>query len=220
MSSSCFKPSLPLKPTDQSVRLTAMKITHSDTREHILITGEQLCLRRGFNGMGLIELLKVAEVPKGSFYYYFQSKEAFGVAMIERYFALYHHRFRDFLDNHQGNQRQRIVDYYQQALDNFCQKGGVTGCLSLKLSAEVCDLSEPMRMALDSGSKSLLSTLCNALKRAQLQEELTLEISAEPCAQTLYSLWLGASLQSKISRDISSIANALAEIKRMLPPPL
>ncbi|RAP72019.1 HTH-type transcriptional repressor NemR [Candidatus Erwinia dacicola] len=37
--------------------------------------------------MGLIELLKQAEVPKGAFYHYFLSKEAFDVAMLERYFA-------------------------------------------------------------------------------------------------------------------------------------
>ncbi|MFQ5727810.1 MAG: TetR/AcrR family transcriptional regulator, partial [Salmonella enterica] len=57
------------------------KQTEHDTREHLLATGEQLCMQRGFTGMGLSELLKTAQVPKGSFYHYFRSKEAFGVAM-------------------------------------------------------------------------------------------------------------------------------------------
>ena len=57
--------------------------TEHDTREHLLATGERLCMHRGFTGMGLSELLKTAEVPKGSFYHYFRSKEAFGVAMLE-----------------------------------------------------------------------------------------------------------------------------------------
>ncbi|RJX83668.1 TetR/AcrR family transcriptional regulator, partial [Escherichia coli] len=34
----------------------------------------QAGLQRGFTGMGLSELLKTAEVPKGSFYHYFRSK--------------------------------------------------------------------------------------------------------------------------------------------------
>ena len=68
------------------------KHTEHDTREHLLATGEQLCLQRGFTGMGLSELLKTAEVPKGSFYHYFRSKEAFGVAMLERHYAAYHQR--------------------------------------------------------------------------------------------------------------------------------
>ena len=34
-------------------------------------------------------VLTAAEVPKGSFYHYFGSKEAFGQALLERYFELY-----------------------------------------------------------------------------------------------------------------------------------
>jgi len=196
-----------------------MKSTRYDTREHLLITGEQLCIQRGFNGMGLIELLKVAEVPKGSFYHYFPSKEAFGVAMLERYFAIYHQYLREYLEDHQGNQRQRLLDYYQQSLTTFCQDHSFAGCLSVKLSAEVCDLSEPMRIALDAGSKALISTLSTALERAERQGSLQLSISPETCAQNLYMLWLGASLQSKISRDNRPLVNAWQEMTRMLPEP-
>lgn len=196
-----------------------MKTTRYDTREHILMTGEQLCVQRGFNGMGLIELLKVAEVPKGSFYHYFASKEAFGVAMLERYFALYHKRLREYLEESQGNQRQRILDYYQQSLNTFCQEYAFAGCLSVKLSAEVCDLSEPMRIALNAGSKALIATLTAALERAEQQGSLRLFNTPEACAQNLYTLWLGASLQSKISRDSTPLVNALQEMTRMLPEP-
>lgn len=209
-----------MKPTDWSVTVSRMKTTRHDTREHILITGEQLCVQRGFNGMGLIELLKVAEVPKGSFYHYFPSKEAFGVAMLERYFAGYHHRFLTWLDDHQGNQRQRILDFYAQALAHHCQETAYAGCLSVKLSAEVCDLSEPMRVALDNGSKALVATLTQAIHRAVEQGNLTLTSSAEATAQNLYTFWLGASLQSKISRDRTPLVNALQEMQRMLPEPL
>ena len=65
------------------------KHTEHDTREHLLATGERLCLQRGFTGMGLSELLKTAGVPKGSFYHYFRSKELFGVALLERYYEDY-----------------------------------------------------------------------------------------------------------------------------------
>ena len=62
-------------------------VQRNETREHLLATGEQVCLQRGFTGMGLSEMLALAEVPKGSFYHYFRSKEAFGVALLERYFV-------------------------------------------------------------------------------------------------------------------------------------
>ena len=52
-------------------------------------------MHRGFTGMGLSELLKTAEVPKGSFYHYFRSKEAFGVALLENHYAGYLQRLVD-----------------------------------------------------------------------------------------------------------------------------
>ncbi|QZQ48521.1 TetR/AcrR family transcriptional regulator [Erwinia persicina] len=191
------------------------KTTRFDTREHLLDTGERLCLRSGFNGMGLIALLKEAEVPKGSFYHYFPSKEVFGVAMLERYFARYHLRLQAYLDDHQGNSRQRVLDYYSQSLSH-CQESHFAGCLSVKLSAEVCDLSEAMRSALHAGSAPLIATLKNALDKAQLQGTLSRKIDCAACAQTLYMLWLGASLQSKICRDNAPLQNAWQEMTRIL----
>ena len=88
------------------------KHTEHDTREHLLATGEQLCLQRGFTGMGLSELPKTAEVPKGSFITTFVPKEAFGVAMLERHYAAYHQRLTELLQSGEGNYRDRILAYY------------------------------------------------------------------------------------------------------------
>ncbi len=108
--------------------------TEHDTREHLLATGE-LLMHRGFTGMGLSELLKTAEVPKGSFYHYFRSKEAFGVALLERHYAGYHsavdHPFRQWS---LGNYRDRLLAYYRETLNQFCQQGIISGCLTVKLS--------------------------------------------------------------------------------------
>ncbi|WP_455810911.1 TetR/AcrR family transcriptional regulator [Pseudomonas graminis] len=191
------------------------KTTRFDTREHLLDTGELLCLQRGFNGMGLIELLKQAAVPKGSFYHYFPSKEVFGVAMLERYFARYHQRLQDYLDDHQGDSRQRVLDYYHQSL-SYCEESHFAGCLSVKLSAEVCDLSEAMRSALHAGSTALMDTLKAALDKAQQQGTLHADVNSASCAQTLYTLWLGASLHSKICRDNAPLLNAWQEMTRIL----
>lgn len=44
--------------------------------QHLLETGYTLVARAGFSGIGLQEILSAADVPKGSFYHYFPSKEA------------------------------------------------------------------------------------------------------------------------------------------------
>lgn len=192
--------------------------TRFDTREHVLETGERLCTQRGFTGVGLIELLKEAGVPKGSFYYYFPSKEAFGVALLERYFARYVQRFQAWFDEQPEQPRQRLLDYYQQSMSNWCQDSGFAGCLSVKISAEVCDLSEAMRNALQQGSLALIAVIARVLQQAEQRGQLTLIAGADKTAERLYILWLGASLHSKICRDNAPLINAWEEMARMLPP--
>nr|VUD30669.1 transcriptional regulator [Raoultella sp. NCTC 9187] len=147
------------------------KHSECDTREHILATGEQLCMHRGFTGMGLSELLKTAEVPKGSFYHYFRSKEAYGVALLEHHYAGYLQRLVEHFAHGEGNYRDRLLAYYQHTLTQFCQQGIISGCLTVKLSAEVCDLSESMRTEMDKGASQIITLLGEALEKGRQGRE-------------------------------------------------
>ncbi|QFH71330.1 TetR/AcrR family transcriptional regulator [Enterobacter sp. E76] len=195
------------------------KIAEHDTREHILATGEQLCLHRGFVGMGLSELLKTAEVPKGSFYHYFRSKEAFGVAMLERYYTAYHQRLTQHFSAPDSTAREKLLAHYQQTLQQFCQHDQINGCLTVKLSAEVCDLSEDMRIALDRGAAKIIALLAESLAQGVQEGSLRLTHDAVSTANVLYALWLGASLQAKISRSALPLESALGHVKALLSAP-
>lgn len=194
--------------------------TEHDTREHLLATGEQLCMHRGFTGMGLSELLKTAAVPKGSFYHYFRSKEAFGVALLERHYAGYHQRLATHFSSGPGNYRDRLLAYYQETLNQFCQQGIISGCLTVKLSAEVCDLSEDMRAAMDKGASGVIALLAQALEKGREDRSLILSGDALTQAQVLYALWLGANLQAKISRSALPLESALAHAKTIIAMPV
>ncbi|WP_312686020.1 TetR/AcrR family transcriptional regulator [Kosakonia sp.] len=190
--------------------------TEHDTREHLLATGERLCMHRGFTGMGLSELLKTAEVPKGSFYHYFRSKEAFGVALLERHYAGYHQRLANHFASGAGNYRDRVLAYYQETLNQFCQQGIISGCLTVKLSAEVCDLSEDMRAAMDKGASGVIALLADAIEKGRREQSLSFAGDAFTQAQVLYALWLGANLQAKISRSALPLESALAHVQSII----
>ncbi|MGW3133292.1 TetR/AcrR family transcriptional regulator [Streptomyces sp. NPDC001123] len=61
----------------------------TDTRRIILDTAQRIMARKGFSAVGINEVLAEAGVPKGSFYHYFTSKDAFGEAILKSYFADY-----------------------------------------------------------------------------------------------------------------------------------
>ena len=56
-----------------------------DTKEKIIQAALKALLQKGFNGVGVQEITEQAGVPKGSFYNHFESKEALGVEIVERY---------------------------------------------------------------------------------------------------------------------------------------
>ncbi len=58
-----------------------------------------LMLEKGFHHTGIQEVLQAAGVPKGSFYYYFPSKEAFGREVIAQFAAAYVERLERWGDH-------------------------------------------------------------------------------------------------------------------------
>jgi TetR/AcrR family transcriptional regulator, transcriptional repressor for nem operon len=191
-------------------------VQRNETREHLLATGEQVCLQRGFTGMGLSEMLALAEVPKGSFYHYFRSKEAFGVALLERYFSHYLEQIEQQLNQPGLSARERLLNHFRYGETLFIEQGHIVGCLGVKLSAEVCDLSEPMRDALQHGATAMIAAYARCLTEMAAEQELPFGQTPQQLAQRCYLLWLGASLQSKISREPGPISLALETIEQWL----
>ena len=181
--------------------------TTPDTKAHLLATGYQLIAKKGFTAVGLKQILDTAGVPKGSFYHYFASKEAFGEAIINHYFSLYKTRL-DVIDAQDVSAQQKLYDYFQNWYDTQQNGCDHEKCLVVKLSAEVADMSETMRKALDTGYQQTTMWLAKQIKAGWLDESVPRldNISAESMAKRWYFAWLGASLIAKISQTNTPLA--------------
>ncbi len=179
------------------------------TRQHILDTGHQLVLRKGFAALGLLEILKTCNVPKGSFYHYFPSKEAFGCALLQQYVDGYGRKV-DGLQAAEGTGYQRLMRYWDAWIeapgDAGC--GWAEECLVVKLAAEVADLSEDMRLVLDTGVQRLLARIAAWIDEARADGSLPAGAPSQGLAHVLYQMWLGAALLAKLSQDRSSLHQA------------
>lgn len=176
-----------------------------DVRQRILNTGQVIIGGKGFSAVGLNEILKTAGVPKGSFYHYFSSKEAFGEALLEDYFTTYLAQTEERLTQTGASHAERLLGYWAHWRDtqHHCDPSGK--CLAVKLAAEVSDLSESMRRVLQQGTERIIARLAQSIEAAVADGSLpqTVSIQGSPLelATTLYQLWLGASLRAKITRD-------------------
>ncbi|MDQ8036173.1 MAG: TetR/AcrR family transcriptional regulator [Pedobacter sp.] len=188
-----------------------------DTREHLLATGEAVIRGKGFAAVGLAEILAEAGVPKGSFYHYFKSKEAFGADMLQRYFRDYGQQVHQLLGRPSGTARERLLDYYRRWASHEagnCQQA----CLAVKLSGEVADLSEPMREVLADGMRRVELYLAETIRKGQVEGSLHAELDADTLAPALYTLWVGAELLAKVQRSARPLQQALQQTELMLRP--
>lgn len=185
------------------------------TRKKILTTGRTLVSENGFGGVGLSQILRESGVPKGSFYYYFPSKEAFGSAMIEDYVADFFASV-DGLFEAPGTAQEKLMRFWEAWLSSARSQGIAKQCLVVKLGAEVADLSEVMRKTLDDGVKQFIGRICDLLEQGAKDGSVQSFSDPARTAQLLYAKWIGAAILSKLSRDEIALENALIETKQLL----
>jgi len=163
-----------------------MNTPRADVRQHILDTAKPIILGKGFSVVGLNEVLKAAAVPKGSFYHYFKSKELFGEALLDDYFAGYLAAIDALLKSDDTPAAQRLMRYWQGWLPERPGEGVQCQCLAAKLGGEVSDLSEAMRLALQHGTDNIIARLADCMREGIADGWLRGDLDASHWAETLY----------------------------------
>jgi TetR/AcrR family transcriptional repressor of nem operon len=188
----------------------------SDVRDNILAVGQRIMSGKGFSAVGLNEILTEAKVPKGSFYHYFDSKDAFGEALLSSYFEDYLADMDRLLGQSGVSMAQCLLDYFDawRANQSFLDCQGK--CLAVKLAAEVADLSAAMRAVLDQGTARIIARLAQAIDSGVAEGSLAIDGTPRQLAQSLYQLWLGASVMVKIVRNGAPFDSAMALTRRLL----
>jgi TetR/AcrR family transcriptional regulator, transcriptional repressor for nem operon len=186
-----------------------MSNDHTDVKQHILDTGRTIILGKGFSAVGLNEILSMAEVPKGSFYHYFKSKEAFGAALVESYVADYLVHVDTLLKRDGPTSAERLMRYWRSWMTTGESNTAECNCLVVKLSAEVSDMSEAMRVALLRGTNLIIERLGDCIQDGLADGSLHGDFNAHHTALTLYEVWLGAALLTKVRRERSALDAAM-----------
>ena len=188
----------------------------STAKTHLLDTAQRIVGAKGFAAVGLNQLLGAAGIPKGSFYYYFASKEAFGKDLLDHYFEKDLQQIDRFLSEPGRSARDRLIAYWRFFRANQEHDDPDGKCLAVKLGAEVSDMSEDMRLALKAGTSAIIARLSRVLKEGLADGSIAISGSPGATAQTLYQLWMGASVITKISHDRAAFLNANATTERIL----
>ena len=89
------------------------------TKQLLIQSGVEYFTEFGFASSGIDLILKKVSVPKGSFYHYFSSKEAFGLAVIDEYSRYFAKKLDIHLLNETNKPLVRIANFANDAKEGI-----------------------------------------------------------------------------------------------------
>lgn len=171
-------------------------------RDKLLDHGVKLLTEQGYHGTGLQQILDEVDIPKGSFYQYFGSKEQFGAEVIAHYIEPFIIQLRGHLQNPANDALSALRLYFGELIAELQRQNYKGGCLLGNLMGEIGDTSEICRTSLHEAVRRYRDLLKTALEQAQREGNVRQDISAETMADLLVNTWQGALLRMKIERSI------------------
>jgi TetR/AcrR family transcriptional repressor of nem operon len=176
------------------------RMTKISNREKILTEGMRVVHQHGFANASVRDIVQAAGVPQGSFTNHFGSKEAFGLEIIDLYYANSTETMRKTLRNDELPPLKRIDLYIDTTLGRMCQNMR-NGCLFGNFAAEATDNSEAIRARLIEIFADIEASFLYCLRAAVTAGELPPDFDCEEIAGFIVSSLQGANLLSKAYRD-------------------
>lgn len=184
----------------------------STTKERLLAAGAELFLLHSYHGTGINDILKACDVPKGSFYNYFPSKEEFAIAVVD-----YHiEKSREFvklnLCNESLSPLKRIAAYLDMISKGVVDCNFAMGCAFGTMAQEVANLSPKLRTALGKAFQIQVDHIIDCIELGQRQGEIRPEIDAREMAGFIMSALQGAQIIAKTFLS----GEPLCQVRRMV----
>ena len=180
-------------------------IDRAATREELLKSGVAALTEKGFASVGLDEIMRSVGVPKGSFYYYFESKEYFVTRILQRYNERFSGGLDFYLKDENLSARQGIIAFMEKAKKNIIKYDYKRGCLVGNLSQELNTLpgalSEQVREVLLGWQKQLET----CLEKAQKAGEIEKGADCQQLASSFWSGWEGSVLRTRLEHSTTPL---------------
>ncbi|MBB1440877.1 TetR/AcrR family transcriptional regulator [Shewanella sp. SG41-4] len=186
------------------------------SRQSICAVGEKLFALHGYSAVGIKLILDEVGIPKGSFYHYFASKEAFAAAVAEYYFQ---QRIQPIAIDPSVNFKTNlstVLNGYHQLIDELFSGSEPRGCLMGNLMVEVSTQSPLLHQTLGKLYDQWLSLLNELFQQGQQQGHIRTDIPASTLASVFWSNWQGTMLRCQIKVDKMAAKRALVQCMQMM----
>lgn len=157
-------------------------------KERLIKSAAQLFHARSYASVGVNDLCEHADVRRGSFYYYFPSKEALALAVLEHEAReltedVFEPAFGDVGTPLNGFERllERLHDYHTLRIEQ--ESGSVGGCpianLAQELGSQYEDIREKAAEIMEGFTTAYERAIADAVAQGELPPDVDLRLTAE-----------------------------------------
>lgn len=174
--------------------------------------GSDLIQREGYHAVGINQILKASGIPKGSFYNFFPSKEAFAHAILEAYGEEYATWMGEMLTagSAERSPLRRLTDFYRALIDANEADAFSRGCLVANLSNELARDSDALAETCDRNFRLLILGTTQVLAEAQRTGDVRRDYDAAALAEYVHAGFYGQYPRMKATRQRTSLDTWLA----------
>ena len=188
-----------------------------DTRQALIRCGMEILTEQGFMATGIDSIVKRVGVPKGSFYHYFASKEAFGLEVLTSYAGYFARRLDRWLLDESLSPLERLAGFVQHSKVSMARHQYRRGCLVGNMGQEVSVLPSGFRAALEKVFLDWQERLRACFDAARQAGELPLETDCSELAAYFWIGWEGAVLRARLVQSDAPLNTFIAGFLRGLP---
>ena len=166
-----------------------------ESRQRLIECAAKLFWKNGYSATGISEILRQTDLPKGSFYFYFKSKDDLATAVTEYYQKIL---LEQFQNSSQGNDWESFIEEIFDFLSERTNGHTFAGCPYAVMGMETA-LSKP----------ALACVFMEGLKKIeQIFQEVLLYSGLPPEHAKMLSIYQGCLLIGRISDNTSCLKNA------------
>lgn len=192
-------------------------LKHDLKADSLLEKGMELLWSKGYNATSVNDIVKVADIPKGSFYFYFDSKEDFAVKAIHKYFEFQFTPAKEILTNTSISPKQRLLDFHEYRGNVLKgEMGCKMGCLACNIGNEMAEHSERIRTTILEKEQYVLNIITEVIQEAQDYGEINSDMKASDIAAFIEDAGKGAMTTMKEMKSSYPIDNLMNMIRYIL----
>ena len=185
-------------------------------KQEIVEKSLELIHSQGYGNTSLREILHAAGVGKGQFYYYFESKEELGLAILQRSFANWRQDVVHDIFHGAGSAEEKITAMLDYTVQCHAKNQAMHGCIFGNLAIELSENNEKFRIALQEVFDCWSDELAVQLAVLSNRPPLLLEHDCKVLARNIVGMLEGGILMMKNQQDIHVLTAMTKMIKEML----